>query len=81
MHYRPLYRVLDPESHDPAARMFRVVHHATGRRSGSLSCSRRRWSRCKRDYGAELAAGFYVVGAFFIAEYLLRLIAAPSKAR
>src|SRR5438477_4492985 len=31
------------------------------------------------DYGAELAAGFYVVGGFFIAEYLLRLIAAPSK--
>ena len=31
------------------------------------------------DYGQELAAGFYIVGGFFIAEYLLRLIAAPAK--
>src|SRR5260370_35791120 len=30
------------------------------------------------DYGPVLGAGFYVVAAFFFAEYVLRLIAAPA---
>src|SRR5712671_2858877 len=78
MDYRPLYRVLDPESHDPAARIFRVVHHVLAA-FGIAIVLAETMEPVQADYGAELAAGFYVVGGFFIAEYLLRLIAAPSK--
>ncbi|HEY4470319.1 MAG TPA: cyclic nucleotide-gated ion channel [Stellaceae bacterium] len=78
MDYRPLYRVLDPESHDPAARIFRVVHHALAA-FGIAIVLAETMEPVQADYGAELAAGFYVVGGFFIAEYLLRLIAAPAK--
>jgi voltage-gated potassium channel len=78
MDYRPLYRVLDPESHDPAARIFRVVHHVLAA-FGIAIVLAETMEPVHADYGAELAAGFYVVGGFFIAEYLLRLIAAPAK--
>ena len=78
MDYRPLYRILDPESPDPAARIFRVVHHVLAA-SGIAIVLAETMEPVQADYGAELAAGFYVVGGFFIAEYLLRLIAAPSK--
>ena len=78
MDYRPLYRVLAPESHDPAARIFRVVHHVLAA-FGIAIVLAETMEEVQADYGAELAAGFYVVGSFFIAEYLLRLIAAPAK--
>ena len=78
MDYRPLYRVLDPESHDPAARIFRVVHHALAA-FGIAIVLAETMEPVQADYGQELAAGFYIVGGFFIAEYLLRLIAAPAK--
>src|SRR5437763_10720131 len=78
MDYRPLYRVLDPESPDRAARIFRVVHHVLAA-FGIAIVLAETMEPVQADYGAELAAGFYVVGGFFIAEYLLRLIAAPSK--
>src|ERR1044071_3900125 len=77
MDYRPLYRVLDPESHDPAARIFRVVHHALAA-FGIAIVLAETMEPVQADYGQELAAGFYIVGGFFIAEYLLRLIAAPA---
>jgi voltage-gated potassium channel len=78
MDYRPLYRVLAPESHDPAARIFRVVHHALAAFGIAIVLAETMES-VQADYGQELAAGFYIVGGFFIAEYLLRLIAAPAK--
>lgn len=78
MDYRPLYRVLDPESHDPAARIFRVVHHALAA-FGIAIVLAETMEPVQADYGPELAAGFDIVGGFFIAEYLLRLIAAPAK--
>src|SRR5438132_11077102 len=78
MDYRPLYRVLDPESPDPAARIFRAVHHVLAA-FGIAIVLAETMEPVQADYGAQLAAGFYVVGGFFIAEYLLRLIAAPSK--
>ena len=78
MDYRPLYRVLDPESHDPAARIFRVVHHALAA-FGIAIVLAETMEPVQADYGQELAAGFDIVGGFFIAEYLLRLIAAPAK--
>src|ERR1043165_8910230 len=78
MDYRPLYRVLDPESRDPAARIFRVVHHALAA-FGIAIVLAETMEPVQADYGQELAAGFYIVGGFFIAEYLLRLIAAPAK--
>src|SRR5438067_8480253 len=78
MDYRPLYRILDPESPDPAARIFRVVHHVLAA-FGIAIVLAETMEPVQADYRADLAAGFYVVGGFFIAEYLLRLIAAPSK--
>src|SRR5437868_15018916 len=78
MDYRPLYRILDPESPDPAARIFRVVHHVLAA-FGIAIVLAETMEPVQADFGAQLAAGFYVVGGFFIAEYLLRLIAAPSK--
>ena len=78
MDYRPLERVLDPESHDPAARIFRVVHHVLAA-FGIAIVLAETMEPVQVDYRAQLAAGFYVVGGFFIAESLLRLIAAPSK--
>ena len=78
MDCRPLYRVLDPESPDPAARVFRVVHHAMVA-LGIAAVLADTMESVQAEYGALLAIGFDVIGAFFVAEYVLRLIAAPAK--
>jgi len=78
MDYRPLYRLLDPESPDPAARVFRIVHHAMAALGIGVVLADTMKS-VEAEYGAVLAAGFDVIGAFFVAEYVLRLIAAPAR--
>ena len=72
-----LYRILQPETRDPAARVFRGVHHAMVAAGIGVMLADTvpewRWA-----YGGALEAGFQIVCAFFVAEYVLRLIAAPG---
>src|SRR5438067_3952326 len=77
MDCRPLFRILDPDSPDPAARIFRVVHHVLAA-VGIAIVFAETMRDVQAEYGAALAVGFYVIGAFFVAEYVLRLIAAPA---
>jgi voltage-gated potassium channel len=77
MDCQPLFRVLDPDSPDPAARIFRVVHHVLAA-IGIAIVLAETMPEVQAEHGQALAAGFYVIGAFFVAEYILRLIAAPA---
>jgi voltage-gated potassium channel len=72
-----LYRILQPETRDPAARVFRGVHHAmvAAGIGVMLADTVAEW---REAYGGALEAGFQIVCAFFVAEYVLRLIAAPG---
>ena len=77
MAYEHLFRALQPESQDNGARLFRAVHHvAVAAGIGiMLADTVVRW----RDaYSLPLDIGFQLVCAFFCAEYVLRLIAAPG---
>ena len=72
-----LYQILHPETCDPAARIFRSVHHvmvAAGI-GVMLADTVREW---REAYTGALDAGFQIVCAFFFAEYVLRLTAAPG---
>jgi voltage-gated potassium channel len=77
MDCQPLFRVLDPDSPDSAARIFRVVHHVLAA-VGIAIVLAETMPEVQAEHGQALAAGFYVIGAFFVAEYILRLIAAPA---
>ena len=77
MDCQPLFRVLDPDSPDSAAGIFRVVHHVLAA-IGIAIVLAETMPEVRAEYGQALEAGFYVIGAFFVAEYLLRLIAAPA---
>jgi voltage-gated potassium channel len=74
---RRLYLMLRPEGHDDAARAFRAVHHAMAA-AGIAIMMARTVPRLEPRYSTPLALGFYAVAAFFMAEYVLRLIAAPA---
>jgi voltage-gated potassium channel len=72
-----LYQILHPETRDPAARIFRGVHH-TMVAAGigiMLADTVGEW---REAYGGALDAGFQIACAFFFAEYVLRLMAAPG---
>jgi voltage-gated potassium channel len=72
-----LYQILHPETRDPAARIFRSMHHvmvAAGI-GVMLADTVREW---REAYTGALDAGFQIVSAFFFAEYVLRLTAAPG---
>ena len=71
-----LYRLLDPEA-SGSARAFRVLHHAmVAAGIGVMILDTEEAFRL--DWSSELDAGFWIVCAFFVAEYLLRLAAAPA---
>ena len=71
-----LYRLLDPEA-SGSARAFRVVHHAmVAAGIGVMIADTEPAFRLK--WSSELDAGFWIVCAFFVAEYGLRLAAAPA---
>ena len=72
-----LYQILQPETRDPTARIFRVVHHAmvAGGIGIMLADTVGEW---RQGYAGALDAGFQIVCAFFLAEYVLRLAAAPG---
>jgi voltage-gated potassium channel len=77
MDRRGLYLLLRPESANNAARIFRLVHHLMVAAGIAIMLSIT-VAPLVAAYGPALAIGFHVVAAFFFAEYLLRLIAAPA---
>src|SRR3984893_9503674 len=68
-----LYRILHPETRDPAARIFRGLHHAMVAAGIGIMLADTvvRW---REAYEAALDAGFQIVCAFFFTEYVLRLV-------
>src|SRR6516165_400689 len=72
-----LYQILQPETREPAARIFRGAHHAMVAAGIGimLADTVTEW---REAYGGALEAGFQIVCAFFFAEYVLRLMAAPG---
>jgi voltage-gated potassium channel len=72
-----LYQILHPETREPAARIFRCVHHAMVAIGIGIMLADTviAWQHAYRD---ALDAGFQLVCAFFFAEYVLRLVAAPG---
>ena len=72
-----LYQILHTETRDPAARIFRGVHHAMVAAGIGIMLADTvgEW---REAYGGALDAGFQIVCAFFFAEYVLRLMAAPG---
>lgn len=71
------YQFLQPEASGTAGRVFHVVHHAmvaTGI-GIMLADTEPAW---RSAWAAPLDAAFQIVCAFFFAEYVLRLIAAPG---
>ena len=77
MDRRRLYHLLRPESTERLARVFRVVHHLMVA-AGIAIMLTTTVQPMEEAYSQALALGFYIVAAFFFAEYLLRLIAAPE---
>ena len=77
MDRRLLYQLLRPESAGSAARLFRTVHHLTVAAGVAIMLTMT-VTGMEAAYGPALAIGFYVVAAFFLAEYVMRLIAAPE---
>jgi voltage-gated potassium channel len=72
-----LYHLLQRETRDPAARVFRGAHHAmvAAGIGVMLADTVVKW---REAYASALDAGFQIVCAFFFAEYVLRLKAAPG---
>ncbi len=77
MYRRRLYLLLQPESPDNGARIFRVVHHLMVA-AGIAIMLTTTVEAMEAAYGLGLAIGFYVVATFFLAEYVARLMAAPE---
>src|SRR5207302_3370196 len=71
-----LYRLLDPEASGPA-RSFRAVHHAMVAAGVGIMIADTE-ADWRLVWSSELDAGFWIVCAFFVAEYVLRLAAAPA---
>jgi hypothetical protein len=72
-----VYQILQPETRETGARVFRVVHHAMVAAGIGimLADTLGDW---REAYADALDAGFQIVCAFFFAEYALRLAAAPG---
>jgi voltage-gated potassium channel len=77
MDRRRLYLLMRPESADNAARIFRAVHHVMVAAGVAIMLSLTVTPMIVA-YGMALATGFYIVAAFFLAEYVLRLFASPE---
>jgi voltage-gated potassium channel len=72
-----LYTLLNPDSQARAARLFRLAHHVLVA-VGIAAMLADTVPFIAADYDPVLRAGYYLVGAFFVAEYALRLIVAPE---
>ncbi len=77
MNRRRLYLLLQPESPGPGARIFRALHHLMVA-AGIAIMLTATVTAMADAHGSLLEIGFYVVAAFFLIEYVLRLIAAPE---
>src|SRR5258708_7656283 len=74
---RRLYLLLQPESPDNGGRLFCAVHHLMVAAGIAIMLSATVTAMADA-HGPLLEIGFYVVAAFFLVEYVLRLIAAPE---
>jgi voltage-gated potassium channel len=77
MDRRALYQLLEPDSPGREARLFRLVHHLVVA-AGIAIMLAETVPALHDDYDLLLDFAFYVAAAFFAAEYVLRLIAAPE---
>jgi voltage-gated potassium channel len=77
MSWERLYRNLQPETRGTIARSFRTAHHAMVAAGIAimLADTVKPW---RRAHYQVLDVGFQIACAFFFAEYLLRLVAAPG---
>jgi voltage-gated potassium channel len=77
MNSQRLYELVDPEASGTGARLFRAVHHAMLAVGVAIMVANTEqgWGHAWAD---ALNAGFLIVCAFFFAEYIFRLIAAPG---
>jgi voltage-gated potassium channel len=77
MNEERLYQILQPETRETTARIFQGVHHAmvSAGIGIMLADTVGEW---REAYADALDAGFQIVCAFFFAEYVLRLAAAPG---
>ena len=77
MNEERLYQILQPETRETTARIFQGVHHAmvSAGIGIMLADTVGEW---RESYADALDAGFQIVCAFFFAEYVLRLAAAPG---
>jgi voltage-gated potassium channel len=71
-----LYQLLDPDSSGPA-RAFRVLHHAMVAAGIGVMIADTE-EAVRLEWSSQLDAGFWIVCAFFVAEYVLRLAVAPA---
>jgi voltage-gated potassium channel len=72
-----LYTLLNPDSPARAARLFRLAHHVLVA-IGIAAMLADTVPFIAADYDPVLRAVYYLVGGFFVAEYVLRLIVAPE---
>src|SRR5271169_1809682 len=77
MSWDRLYHILQPEASGNAARAFRVAHHAMVILGIAIMLADTVAAWRQAHHGI-LDIGFQIVCAFFIAEYLARLAAAPA---
>jgi voltage-gated potassium channel len=77
MYEERLYRILHPETRDPPAGIFRGLHHTLVAAGIGIMLAET-VAEWREAYGGALEGGFQIVCAFFFAEYVLRLIAAPG---
>jgi voltage-gated potassium channel len=77
MNEERLYQILQPETRETGARIFQGVHHAmvSAGIGIMLADTVGEW---REAHAGALDAGFQIVCAFFFAEYLLRVAAAPG---
>src|SRR5215468_1949101 len=75
----PIGAILRPDNPAAPARLWRGLHH-TMTAAGVGVVLAATVSEWREQYAAPIVAGLYLVSAFFVAEYLARLIAAPAEA-
>ena len=72
-----LYRLLQPGSADAAARLWRATHHAAVAVGIGVMLAMT-VPDLRDSYGAWLSGAFFIIAAFFVGEYALRLYVAPE---